>query len=198
MMSRRTYDQWWQDAQVSSLGIYAGPGTDVARLVESLQKMAGSEYDVVIRSNRSLRLASLEIFDRTFTITTVLHFLTTAVAFVGVLSALMALQLERAREIGTLRAIGFTPGQVWGLMTSQTGLMGLVAGLLAVPVGIGLALILVLVINRRSFGWTLQMEIAPEVLVQAVVMAVVAALLAGLYPALRMAQTSPALALREE
>ena len=198
MMSRRTYDQWWQDTQVSTLGIYAGPGTDVAGLVESLRKMAGSEYDVVIRSNRSLRLASLEIFDRTFTITTVLHFLTTAVAFVGVLSALMALQLERAREIGTLRAIGFTPGQVWGLMTSQTGLMGLVAGLLAIPVGIGLALILVLVINRRSFGWTLQMEIAPEVLVQAVLMAVVAALLAGLYPALRMAQTSPALALREE
>ncbi len=152
----------------------------------------------MIRSNRSLRLASLEIFDRTFTITTVLHFLTTAVAVVGVLSALMALQLERARELGVLRAIGFTPGQVWGLMTSQTGLMGLVAGLLAIPVGIGLALILVLVINRRSFGWTLQMEIAPEVLVQAVLMAVVAALLAGLYPALRMAQTSPALALREE
>ncbi len=198
MMSRRTYDQWWQDTRVSSLSIYAEPGRDVVRLVESLRKMAGSEYEVVIRSNRSLRLASLEIFDRTFTITTVLHLLTTAVAFVGVLSALMALQLERAREIGTLRAIGFTPGQVWGLMTSQTGLMGLVAGLLAIPVGIGLALILVLVINRRSFGWTLQMEIAPEVLVQAVLMAVVAALLAGLYPALRMAQTSPALALREE
>ena len=198
MMSRRTYDQWWQDAQVSSLGIYAEPDMDVAQLVASLRKIAGAEYEVVIRSNGSLRLASLEIFDRTFTITTVLHFLTTAVAFVGVLSALMALQLERAREIGALRAIGFTPGQVWGLMTSQTGLMGLVAGLLAIPVGIGLALILVLVINRRSFGWTLQMEIAPEVLVQAVLMAVVAALLAGLYPALRMAQTSPALALREE
>ena len=53
-------------------------------------------------------------------------------------------------------------------------------------------------INRRSFGWTLQIEIAPEILVQAIGMAVVAALLAGLYPALRMARTSPALALREE
>ena len=83
-------------------------------------------------------------------------------------------------------------------MTAQTGLMGLVAGVLAAPVGLGLALILVLVINRRSFGWTLQMEVAPEVFVQAVLMAVIAALLAGLYPALRMARTSPALALREE
>lgn len=198
MMSRHTYDQWWQDAKVSSLGVYAEPNTDVDRLVESLRRLAGAEHDVLIRSNRTLRDASLEIFDRTFTITTVLHLLTTVVAFIGVLSALMALQLERARELGVLRATGYTPGQVWGLMTSQTGLMGLIAGLLAVPVGIGLALILVLVINRRSFGWTLQIEIAPEILVQAIVMAVVAALLAGLYPALRMARTSPALALRNE
>ncbi len=198
MMSRRTYDQWWQDAKVSSLGVYAEPNMDVDHLVASLRRLAGAEHDVLIRSNWTLRQASLEIFDRTFTITTVLHLLTTVVAFIGVLSALMALQLERARELGVLRAIGYTPGQVWGLMTSQTGLMGLIAGLLAVPVGVGLALILVLVINRRSFGWTLQIEIAPEILVQAIVMAVVAALLAGLYPALRMARTSPALALRNE
>ncbi len=178
MMSRRTYDQWWRDAKVSSLGVYAEPNTAVDRLVESLRRLAGAEHEVLIRSNRTLRDASLEIFDRTFTITTVLHLLTTVVAFIGVLSALMALQLERARELGVLRATGYTPGQVWGLMTSQTGLMGLIAGLLAVPVGIGLALILVLVINRRSFGWTLQIEIAPEILVQAIVMAVVAALLA--------------------
>ena len=198
MMSRHTYDQWWQDVKVSSLGVYAESNTDVDRLVESLRRLAGAEHDVLIRSNRTLRQASLEIFDRTFTITTVLHLLTTVVAFIGVLSALMALQLERTRELGVLRATGYTSGQVWGLMTSQTGLMGLIAGLLAVPVGIGLALILVLVINRRSFGWTLQIEIAPEVLVQAIAMAVVAALLAGLYPALRMARTSPALALRNE
>lgn len=198
MMSRHTYDQWWQDTKISSLGVYAEPNVDVDRLVESLRRLAGAEHEVLIRSNRTLREASLKIFDRTFTITTVLHLLTTVVAFVGVLSALMALQLERARELGVLRATGYTPGQIWGLMTSQTGLMGLIAGLLAVPVGVGLALILVLVINRRSFGWTLQIEIAPEILVQAIGMAVVAALLAGLYPALRMARTSPALALREE
>ena len=165
---------------------------------ESLRRLAGEEHAVLIRSNRTLRAASLAVFDRTFTITTVLHLLTTVVAFIGVLSALMALQLERGRELGVLRAIGFTPGQLWRLMTAQTGLMGLVAGLLAIPVGMGLALILVRVINRRSFGWTLQIEIAPEVLVQALLMAVGAALLAGLYPALRMAYTSPALALREE
>jgi putative ABC transport system permease protein len=58
--------------------------------------------------------------------------------------------------------------------------------------------VLVFVINRRSFGWTLNLSIDPLLLVQALLVAVAAALLAGIYPALRMGRTNPALALREE
>ena len=198
MMSRRTYEQFWHDRGVSSLGLWLSPDRDVTAMLASLRRLVGSTQEVEMRSNRSLRQASLEIFDRTFTITSVLHLLTTAVAFIGVLSALMALQLERERELGVLRATGFTPRQVWGLVTAQTGLMGLLAGLLALPVGLMLASVLVFVINRRSFGWTLELEIIPGLLVQAVLLAVLAALLAGMYPAFRMSRTSPALALREE
>jgi putative ABC transport system permease protein len=117
---------------------------------------------------------------------------------VGILSALMALQLERARELGVMRANGLTPRQVWGVVLGQTGLMGLTAGLLSLPVGMLVAGVLVYVINRRSFGWTLQMVITPRVLVQAIILALVAALLAGIYPAFRMGRTAPAMALREE
>jgi putative ABC transport system permease protein len=53
-------------------------------------------------------------------------------------------------------------------------------------------------VNKRSFGWTLNMQIGPDVLLQAVGLAVVGALLAGLYPAWRMSRASPALALRGE
>ena len=69
---------------------------------------------------------------------------------------------------------------------------------MAMPLGTVLALVLVLVINRRSFGWTLQVHVDPQILMQAMMLALIAALLAGLYPAWRMARTSPALALREE
>ena len=103
------------------------------RWCKQLRALVGDEQEVVIRSNRALREASLEIFDRTFAITTVLQLLATIVAFVGILSALMALQLERARELGMLRANGLTPRQLWGVVLSQTGLMGVTAGLLATP-----------------------------------------------------------------
>jgi putative ABC transport system permease protein len=61
-----------------------------------------------------------------------------------------------------------------------------------------LAAIMIFVVNRRSFGWTVEMETAPGVLVEAVLLALGAALLAGLYPAFRTARTSPARALRDE
>ena len=153
---------------------------------------------LVVRSNRALREASLEIFDRTFAITGVLRTLSVVVAFVGMLAALMALQLERTREIGVLRALGLTPRQVWGLVTAQTGIIGLLAGLLAVPSGLLMAAVLVFVINRRSFGWTMSIDPSPEILLQGVALSVIAALLAGFYPAWRMASVPPSESLRNE
>jgi putative ABC transport system permease protein len=126
-----------------------------------------------------------------------LRLLAVVVAFIGVLSALMALQLERRRELAVMRAGGMTPGQVGGYVTLQTGLMGLAAGLLALPLGMALSYVLVFVINKRSFGWTLQLQVPPEILLQAVGLALVAALLAGAYPAWKMARANPAEAMRE-
>ncbi len=95
-------------------------------------------------------------------------------------------------------ATGLTRGQLWTLVTAQSGLMGLAAGLLALPFGAVMAAVMVHVVNRRSFGWTLQMRLPAATFGQAVVIAVAAALLAGIYPAWRMARTEPATALREE
>ncbi len=198
VMSRATFERHWDASGATSLGIYAAAGVEPDRLVETLREAAAGGQAVRIRSNRAIRQASLEVFDRTFTVTLVLRLLATVVAFVGVLSALMALQLERAREVAVLRAQGLTQGQVWGVVSAQTGIMGFMAGLLSLPLGLVMALVLTLVINRRSFGWSLDLAVDPVILLQALALAVGAALIAGIYPALRMAATPPALALREE
>lgn len=196
-ISRNTYNRYWNDRKVTFIRIYTQPAADISALMKQLRNVAG-EHDLFIRSNQALREASIQVFDRTFAITNILRLLATIVAFVGVLSALMALQLERAREFAILRANGLTPRQVWQLAMTETGLMGFCSGLFALPLGIGTALALILVINRRSFGWTLQVSIDPSVLVFGLLLAMVAALLAALYPAFKMARTSLALALREE
>ncbi len=191
---------WGEDA-LTSLALFLSPEfrRDPERLeaLESaLRAVAG--VPVTIRSNEALRTLTLEVFDRTFEVTRVLRLLAFVVAFIAVLSALMALELERAREIGVLRASGMTPGQTWGLVSAQTGLMGILAGVLALPVGWMLAAVMIHVVNRRSFGWTLEMEVGLALPVQAVMLALAGAVLAGLYPAWRMSRTSPAEALRSE
>src|SRR5947208_3044602 len=198
VMSRHTDEAAWSDRKISGLALEAAPGVDVTALVAAVRGRAAGGPRLVIRSNRALREASMEIFDRTFAITGVLRTLSLAVAFVGMLAALMALSLERTREIGVLRALGLTPRQVWGLVTAQTGIIGLLAGVLAVPSGLLLAAVLVFVINRRSFGWTMAIDPSPAILLQGVALSLLAALLAGLYPAWRMATASPAESLRDE
>ena len=198
MTSRQTYTRYYDDSGYSGLALYVADGRDPDAMIGEMRAAVAGMQEVLIRSNRGLRETSLEIFDRTFTITTVLRLLAVLVAFIGVLSALMALELERSRELGVLRATGMTPGQVGRYVTLQTGLMGLIAGLASLPLGYALAYVLVYVINKRSFGWTLQLDVPPSVLLQAVALALVAAVLAGLYPAYKMANTSPAVALREK
>jgi putative ABC transport system permease protein len=140
----------------------------------------------------------MRIFERTFTITEVLRWLAGLVAFFGILSALLALELERTREFGVLRAIGFAPWQLRRLMLMQTGLLGLVAGLIAIPLGVTLAALLVFVINERAFGWSMAFVIPPRILAGGVMLALAAALAAGIAPAVRMPRVPLAAALREE
>lgn len=197
-MSRDTYRHYWHDSTVTSLGLYARPGVDPASLSARLRRRAGPDGAVEVRTNRTIRQLSMRIFDRTFAITMVLRLLTVVVAFIGILSALTALQLERAREFAVLRAVGLTPRGLWALVTSQTVLMGLLAGLLALPLGLALAVILIDEINVLSFGWTMPLSVHALTLAEAPAFSLGAALLAGLVPALRMSRTPPSVALREE
>jgi putative ABC transport system permease protein len=198
LLHRTGYERYWRDADVGSAALFAAPGEDPAMLRERLQERLGPIQSLLIRSNRDIQNRTLEIFDRTFTITQVLRVLAILVAVVGVLSALLALQLERAREFATLRAMGMTAGEIGGLVSLQTGFMGAAAGLLAIPTGLLLASVLIFVINRRAFGWSLPFEVDPLLLLETVALAIFAALLAGLYPIWRMTHARPAEALRME
>ncbi len=198
MLDRDLYQRAWGDGGVTALSVHTRPGADLEALSQRIRRILPTDLQVQLNSNLRLRNESMRIFDRTFVITGVLRTLAVIVAFVGVLSALLALQLERTRELGVMRACGLTPGQLWMLVTQQTGLMGLTAGLLALPVGVSMAAIMVYTINRRSFGWSLELSLFPPTLLQAIGVGVAAALLAGVYPAWRMARTRPSEALREE
>jgi len=198
MIHRRAYIALWDDPEVTAVSFFLANRGDLDRVTREIRALIGSDERYYLRSDRALRDESLAIFDRTFLITRVLRLLVTLVAFVGILSALMAIQLERAQEIGVLRALGLTRSQVWRLVTTETGLLGLVAALLSLPLGLATAWMMVYVINKRSFGWTMPLQIDPAVFAQAAFLAVVPALLAGAIPAWKISRTTAAEALRDE
>lgn len=197
LMSLDVYRHYWNDPNISGFSVSVAPGYEV-NSVEDNVRAALAGADVVVQSNRALRESALVIFDRTFAITATLRLIAVVVAFIGILSALMALQLERTRELGTLRATGMTLRQLWRLTLLESGMMGATAGLLSIPVGLILAAILIYVINLRSFGWTIFFTPSPEIYAQAFTVSLFASLLAAVYPMLRLSRLEPVEALREE
>lgn len=198
LMADAVYRAHWNDPAISAVALFVEPGVDVDAKVAELRAAFAGEAALIIRSNLGTRQNALEVFDRTFAITVALQLLATLVAFIGILSTLMSLQLERSREIGVLRASGMTRRQLWRLTLLETGLLGVSAGLVAMPTGFVLALVLIYIINLRSFGWTLSMQLQPGEFLQAFAVALIAALIAGLYPAWRMGTIQPAEAVRME
>jgi putative ABC transport system permease protein len=197
-MSLDVYRRIWNDNKINGVVLFLPPAADPDTVTADLRSRLRDFPTVHVNPSGVLREEALVVFDRTFAITAAMQLVTTLVAFIGVLSSLLALQLEKAREMGILRALGLSVAEMRQLTLWETGLLGASAGLLALPTGYILAWILIFVINQRSFGWTLQMHADPAPFAHAFLLAVIAALLAALYPAWRIGRMQPAAALRGE
>ncbi|MBU2515792.1 FtsX-like permease family protein [bacterium] len=198
LMSDKTYRQYWNDRKLLGVSVRLKKDANVKASIDKIQKRLQHKHDVMIISNRDLRNAAVEVFDRTFTITIALQILAGLVAFIGILNTVMSLMLERSKELGILRATGMTIGQLWRMILLESGLIGLSAGFFAIPLGTAMAWILVFIINKRSFGWTLDFIIQPQVYWQAITISIGAALLAGIYPAIKTSSTEVSELLRTE
>ncbi|HRA20059.1 MAG TPA: FtsX-like permease family protein [Anaerolineae bacterium] len=226
-MADGVYRRHWRDAAVGSIALMLAQDEDAEGFASELRQALADATDpdpdpgspssgVAIRrlripsgslepglrlavlSNRGLRRDVLAVFDRAFAVTGALRLLALVVAFIGVLSTLLSLQLSRARELATLRAMGLTQGQMTALSLLETSLMGLAAGLFSWPTGLALALLLIRVVNRRSFGWTIQPQVNAAPFLTALALALGAALVAGLWSALALRRLPIARVLREE
>jgi len=190
------YRKLWPDQQVDTLALFARDG-DVVAMQREVSELA-AQHAIVITPAGAVLQESMAVFDRTFRITEVLRAVSLIVAFIGVLSALMALQLERGKEYAVLRALGLTRGQIAGLISGESLLMGLLAAGVAIPTGVLMAWVLIESVQRRAFGWTMPFSVDGVLLLQTLLVGLLAAGLAAIYPAWRSAHRDPAPQLRED
>jgi len=182
LMDRKTMLQYLPDPAPSNLVIYVAPGMSPDAVRTEIEQTAAG-HRVLIFASRDLRREALRIFDRTFAITYALEAVAVSVAVMGVAGALLALVIDRRRELGLLRFLGAASQQVRKLIMVEAGLLGLFATVAGVALGFALSLILIFVINKQSFGWTIRFHWPVAVIPGALTVVYVATVLAGLYPA---------------
>ncbi len=134
-----------------------------------------------------MREFALAIFDRTFAITGSLTLVALVVAVIGLYNALLAMRLNSENTAKLLTALGVAPAELRRLALLRALCVGLLAILLAIPLGVAMAWLLCNVINPRAFGWSLNLQLAPTEMLVPLVWGLVAALLAGWLPVPREA-----------
>lgn len=202
VMDRTWYQRQWHDDRVTVFSIYLAAGADAEQVRQSIMThvagLDGVTVPPLVIRNHELRQEILEIFDRSFLLTYVLEAIAVLVAILGIVNTLVTAVLERRREFATLRALGASTRQVERLVLWEAAYLGLIGAVLGVVGGLLLALVLIHVINKQSFGWTIQMTFPGGVILQAVGIALTAALVAGYWPARWAARQPVVEGLREE
>jgi putative ABC transport system permease protein len=198
LMARENFDRYWRDPRVQSVALYLKDPAKIDAVAGEFRARFNQGGEFLIYSNRSLRERIFEIFAQTFSVTYVLRVIAVIVAMVGIFLTLTTLVSERERDIGVLRAIGASRGQIQAAMLAESGMIGLLAGLLGVAAGLSLSLVLTFVINKAFFGWTIQLSFPWLSILMTPLWIVLASLAAGWLPALRAARVPIAAAVRSE
>jgi putative ABC transport system permease protein len=189
--------RYLHDPAISNMAIYVEPGASLEDVRAEVEQVAAG-HNLVIFTNRSLRAQAIQIFDRTFAITYALEVVAVIVAVIGIAGAMLALVIDRRRELGLLRFLGAAVSQIRKLILIEAGLIGLLANVAGLALGIVLSLLLIFVINKQSFGWTIRFHWPIAVLLGALSLVYVATVLAGFYPARVAISLNPIEVVHEE
>lgn len=197
VLDRAVLLKYLPDRAESNLAVYLNPGANIDEIRKNIDAVIAGRGILVI-ANKSLRKAAITTFDRTFRITYALEAVSILVAVMGVAGALLAMVIDRRRELGLLRFLGSSRPQLRKIILCEAGLLGLLSNAIGLALGTILSLILIFVINKQSFGWTIQFHWPFATLLIALSGVYAATVLAGLYPASNALRLNPIEVVHEE
>lgn len=190
LIATEAFVQAFPDAPRLNFGLRVAPDS-VPSVMARLQNELGFEPSRMV-DQAGLKAVSLAVFERTFAVTGALNVLTFGVAAFAILTALLTLSSLRLPQVAPVWALGLTRARLAQLEVLRALALGGITAVLAVPVGLVLAWVLLSVINVEAFGWRLPMRLFPMQWALLGSAAIVAAGLAALIPAVRLARMSPA------
>ena len=194
---REVYEKLWNDHRVQSVAIFLKPGESAEAVRDSIKDMFHG-LDRAIVTNTRMRDNILVIFDKTFAPTAALKGVSLLVALLGVATALMAILMERSRDMTVLSCLGLTPRQLGAMNIWQSLVMGVAAFLISVVCGVALTYIIVYAINYRSFGWSIDISLDPRVFAKTFFLTMAACFVSSLYPTYRLLKGLASSQIRDE
>jgi putative ABC transport system permease protein len=157
LIDRRDYVALTGDRRVNDAALWLAPGATAAQAMAALRALPGGEA-LEIGTPGEIRAASLRLFDRSFAVTYALEAVAVLVGLFGLSASVGALVLARRREFGVLRHLGLTRGQIAGMLAAEGGLLAALGAAAGLAAGIAISLVLVYVVNRQSFHWSMELH----------------------------------------
>jgi putative ABC transport system permease protein len=198
LLEKKLFQSLWKDETLHSAGLYLQEGVSQEAFKEVIRERYSKPYRLFVVSHRELRNEVLKIFDQTFAITYALEFIAIIVAVLGIINSLNALIIERQRDIGIVRAVGAFQKQIGKTTLIEAGMIGFFSHIFGLLCGFLLSILLIYVINKQSFGWTIQFSIPLWSLIESWLVVMFTSIGAGFIPARRAAKMNVVESLRME
>ena len=186
VMDRSLYIRAFADNAINTIVVYLRNGVGAEEARQKLESQFGPKYHAFVVLNREIRSEVMRIFDQTFVITYALLAVAVVIAVLGIINTLSALILERNRELALLRILGTARRQVQGMLMLESAILGLTSTVVGLAMGYVLSIILIYVINKQSFGWTIEFHTPVALIAASLAVTFLASVLAAIVPS-RMA-----------
>lgn len=157
VMERQSYVRLSGDDAINTVWFWLAPGASESAVQQQIRDRLPKDFEYDMRTPRELRQLSLQAFDRTFAVTYALELIAILIGLFGISAGTSAQVLARRREFGVLRHIGLTRAQIAATLAIEgagLGTLGVLAGLMTGGV---VSLILIYVVNRQSFHWSMEL-----------------------------------------
>lgn len=197
-MNRPDFIAAFGDDRINTIVIYLKRGVDLETARRELERRFGPKYRAFAVTNVSIRAEVMKIFDQTFLITYALLAVAIVVAVLGIINTLAALILERTRELALLRVGGMSLGELRTMLLLESALLGIAATVTGIVMGYALSWILINVVNKQSFGWTIEFHTPVALIAGSLAVTLAASVLAGLVPARLASRIDIARAIKSE
>lgn len=159
VISRPAYIEATGDRTANEASIWLRDGAGVMAAETAIRDCFAHGDSVEIMTSTAVRERSLQIFDRAFAITYALEAIAVIIGLTGVSFAASSTALARRAEFGMLRHIGMLRRQVIGMLAGEGILMSVFGVAYGLTLGAVLSLVLVYVVNRQSFNWSIDLAV---------------------------------------